>query len=266
MRISTFASGSSGNCTLVSTGSTHILIDAGISMRRIAANLARINLKPGDITGVLVTHEHKDHIGGIATMTKYHKIPLYAPPGVAAYLTQVTGTEGCMTQITVGESFCVGDTEIRAFHTPHDVPESVGYSILADQKFGFCTDLGHVTEEVVRGLEGSDIVMIEANHDLSMLQKGQYPYFLKQRILSDYGHLSNVESGKLALWLARHGTRGVILGHLSQENNLPKLALQTVSETLERGGYRPGKDLHLSFAPTITMHTLIAEGDDICLA
>ncbi|MGI6013717.1 MAG: MBL fold metallo-hydrolase [Oscillospiraceae bacterium] len=265
MRISTFASGSSGNCTLVSTGSTHILIDAGISMRRIAANLTCTGLKPADIAGVLVTHEHKDHINGIATMTKYHKIPLYAPPGVAACLARVPGAEQCIKQITPGEAFCIDDAEIRAFHTPHDVPESVGYSILADQKFGFCTDLGHVTEEVARGLEGSDIVMIEANHDLSMLRQGRYPYFLKQRILSDHGHLSNPDSGKLALWLAKHGTRAVILGHLSQENNLPTVALQTVSEVLQHGGCEPGKDLSLSLAPAAERHTLIAEGDTICL-
>ncbi len=265
MRISTFASGSSGNCTLVSTGDTHILIDAGISMRRITANLTQMQLKPGDISGVLVTHEHKDHISGIATMTKYHGLPLYAPPGVAACLAQIPGAARCIREIAPGEAFGIGDAEIRAFHTPHDVPESVGYSILADQKFGFCTDLGHITDEVANGLEGSDVVMIEANHDLSMLKQGRYPYFLKRRILSDYGHLSNVESGKLALWLARHGTRGIILGHLSQENNRPSVAMQTVSEALQDGGYEPGKDLSLSLAPVAALHTLTAERDTICL-
>lgn len=265
MRISTFASGSSGNCTLVSSGDTHILIDAGISMRRIKTSLDQLQLKPCDIAGVLVTHEHRDHICGIATMTKYHRIPLYAPPGVAAALSQIPGAAQCITEITPGESFGVGDAEIRAFHTPHDVPESVGYSICADQRFGFCTDLGHVTEEVAYALEGSDIAMIEANHDLSMLRQGNYPYFLKQRILSDYGHLSNPESGKLALWLAKHGTRGIILGHLSQENNQPSIALQTVTEALQRGGYESGKNISLSLAPAAALHSLTAEEDTICL-
>lgn len=256
MHITTLASGSSGNCTLVSAGGTHILVDAGISMKRIGAGLQAMGLRPADINGVLVTHEHTDHVCGLATMTKYHKIPIYAPRTVANYLRRtIAGVEDYLHTVTPGEPFGVGAAELLAFHTPHDAPESVGYRIDADIRFGLCTDLGHVTDEVLDALTGVDAAVIESNHDEEMLRYGTYPYYLKRRILSDNGHLSNERAGQLAVHLAQGGAGQLILGHLSRENNLPALALQTVTAALSGAGLAPA----VSVAPAAERLTVTLE-------
>ena len=232
MRLVTFASGSTGNCALVSAGG-HILIDAGISLRRIRSHLSLSGLTPENISGVLITHEHSDHINGLAMLVKYHKIPVYAPAAVAVFLRgSIPGIDACLREIEPDEAFSLGDMNIRAFPTPHDARKSVGYRIEGDAVFGFATDMGHVTEEVVSGLSGADAALIEANHDVDMLLGGPYPAYLKRRVLSDRGHLSNEEGAALALRLACSGTRSIILGHLSRENNTPSLALRTVREVL----------------------------------
>lgn len=232
MRLVTFASGSTGNCALISAGG-HILIDAGISLRRIRANLSLSGLTPEDVSGVLITHEHSDHISGLAMLVKYHKIPVYAPAAVAGFLRgSIPGIDACLNEIVPGEAFSLGGMNIRAFPTPHDARQSVGYRIESGAVFGFATDMGHVTEEVVSGLLGADAAVIEANHDADMLLGGPYPAYLKQRVLSGRGHLSNEDSAALALRLAESGTRTIILGHLSRENNTPALALRTVRQAL----------------------------------
>ena len=264
MHITTLASGSSGNCTLVSAGGTHILVDAGISMKRIGGGLAALGLRPGDLGGVLVTHEHTDHVCGLATMTKQHRIPIYAPRTVANYLRRtIAGVEDYLHIITPGEPFGIGDAVLRAFPTPHDAPESVGYRMDADIRFGFCTDLGHVTDEVLAALEGVDAAVIEANHDEEMLRYGSYPYFLKRRILSDSGHLSNASAGRLAVQLARSGASRLILAHLSRENNLPDLALQAVTGALAEAGFSPA----VSVAPAASAQTVtVTRGSAACSA
>ncbi len=244
MKVSVFASGSSGNCLLLSSGDTNILIDAGISMRRVEAALAQTGHTMREIGGVLITHEHSDHISGLRMLLKYYHVPVYAPRTVAARLRgMLPEIDGCLQVIPVGESFLLGQLFIRAFHTPHDTDESVGYRVEGDGIFALATDMGCVTDEVLEGLAGADTVLIESNHDEEMLRYGPYPVYLKRRILSDHGHLSNDTCALLALKLAQSGTERIILGHLSRENNTPMRALDTV-----RGGLE-GCEVQLYCAP-----------------
>lgn len=244
MKLSVFASGSSGNCLLLSDHNTHILIDAGISMRRIQAFLLRAGLFWRDIDGVLITHEHSDHISGLETLARRTEIPVYAPHTVAnRLLGRMPALADKLRIIPVGEGFDVGELCVMAFHTPHDTDESVGYRVEGDSVFALATDMGCVTDEITAGLLGADAVLIESNHDLQMLRDGPYPFPLKRRILSDRGHLSNDECGKLSRLLADSGTGTIVLGHLSRENNRPSLALQTVSAALA------DRDVNLFCAP-----------------
>jgi phosphoribosyl 1,2-cyclic phosphodiesterase len=238
MRVVTFASGSSGNCTLLSVDDTHVLIDAGISMRRIKTQLGALGLTPLDLSGVFVTHEHRDHIAGLQTMIKSWEIPIFAPRTVANHLRwTVVGVDRVLREIPVGEIYPFLNLSVRAFLTPHDTDMSVGYRVeTADGIFAFSTDMGTVTEDVLNGLTGADIAVIEANHDVDMLRYGGYPYFLKQRILSDHGHLSNDCCAELAVHLAQTGTGRIILGHLSRENNTPVAALSKVRQALDAEG------------------------------
>lgn len=231
MRVRVFASGSSGNCLLLSCGNTHILIDAGISKRRVEQSLAPTGISMRDIGGVLITHEHSDHISGLKMLLKYYAIPVYAPHTVANRLRGcLPEVEPCLHIIPVNESFSLGELRITAFHTPHDTDESVGYRVCGDSVFAIATDMGHVTEEVSAALTGADTVLIESNHDEDMLRYGPYPIYLKRRILSDSGHLSNASCAALARSLAESGTGRIILGHLSRENNSPSLALSAARE------------------------------------
>lgn len=234
MKIFVFASGSSGNCLLLSSGDTNILIDAGISMRRVVSALAQTGHTMEDIGGVLITHEHSDHISGLKMLVRHYGVPVYAPRTVANRLCgMLPEIEDCLRVITVGEPFPLGNVNISAFHTPHDTDESVGYRIEGGGIFALATDMGHVTDEVEQALSGADTVLIESNHDEEMLRYGPYPVYLKRRILSDRGHLSNACCALLARRLAEMGTGRIILGHLSRENNRPERALATAKAALE---------------------------------
>lgn len=233
MRITVFASGSSGNCLLVESGNTRLLIDAGISVRRITKSLSHLCLTWRDIDGVLITHEHSDHISGLKTLVHMHPVPIFAPRTVAARLFgMVPGIEEQLHVIPVGEVFPIGAVRIRAFHTPHDTDESVGYRIEGEAVFALSTDMGCVTDEILQGLSGADAVLLEANHDVDMLSYGPYPVALKRRILSPHGHLSNPDCARLAAALAVQGTSMFLLGHISKENNRPELAERAVREAL----------------------------------
>lgn len=234
MRICIFASGSGGNCLLVSDKKTNILIDAGISARRVENALVTAGLAADDIGGVFVTHEHSDHVKGLPQLVKKRGIPVFAPRTVAARMLGAMPTlEGKMNIIPVGESFLFGDLTIYAFHTMHDTDESVGYVIEGSGSFGIATDTGCISEEIASALAGVGTVVIESNHDVQMLRDGPYPFYLKKRILSDNGHLSNDDCACFARSLAESGTEQIILGHLSRENNRPGIALETVGAALE---------------------------------
>jgi len=234
MRLCVFASGSSGNCALVSSGNTHLLLDAGISYRRIKENLALSGVRPEALSAVLITHEHTDHIAGLATMLKQCGVFVYAPAGAAGSIRRsIPDAPGRVLDLPPEETLCFDALSVRAFPTVHDAAGSVGWRISdGETTFALATDTGCVTEEIRAGLRGADTVLIEANHDPELLRCGPYPVHLKRRILSERGHLSNADCGALAAELADSGTRRFILGHLSRENNTPAIALRTVRAAL----------------------------------
>ncbi|NLM83633.1 MAG: MBL fold metallo-hydrolase [Clostridiales bacterium] len=250
MKICTLASSSSGNCALISHGKTHILIDAGISLRRITKSLKALGVAPGELAAVLVTHEHTDHISGIKMLVKYHAVPIFATEGAAAGILEcVPEAEPLIRRIRAGAGFSVGEMDVLSFRTPHDTPESVGYRFYAGGRtLAFATDCGCLTKELVDGTRGADLAVIEANHDVEMLKNGRYPEFLKRRVLSSRGHLSNDDCGRLAVLLGQAGTRQVVLAHLSRENNTPQAAHDTVAAALRGAGAEAG-DVQIGLAP-----------------
>jgi len=251
MTVWTLASSSSGNCTIVSHGDTHLLIDAGISLRRIREGLKSLGLSPDELTGVLVTHEHSDHIGGIEMLVKYHKTPVFASCGSGyGICCALPGADPFVNCFEAGISFELGDITVSSFRTPHDAIESVGFRLVAGgSTLVYATDLGSLTDEVIDAASGADTALIEANHDKEMLKNGPYPPFLKRRILSARGHLSNNDCGKLAAKLALSGTRILQLSHLSCENNTPGLARKTVEAALCKHMIEIGRDVVLDVAP-----------------
>jgi phosphoribosyl 1,2-cyclic phosphodiesterase len=235
MKLTVFASGSAGNCCLVQGGGRSVLIDAGISAKRIRDSLARAGLTPASLDGILITHEHTDHIKGLSVLLRNTPVPVYAPGTVADYLHEaVPGVKPYIQHLYPEEPLALEGMIIIPFSTSHDTAQSVGYRVEADgQALGLATDTGCITGPMLRWLTGVDIALIEANHDVEMLRSGPYPPDLKRRILSDRGHLSNGECTWLAAVLARSGTKHIVLGHISRENNVPGLALRTVSRGLE---------------------------------
>ena len=256
MRIVTFASGSTGNCCLVSDGGVNVLIDAGISARRIVQGLGVLGLAPQDVCGVLITHEHSDHISGLPVLVKRTGMRIFAPSELGEVLRRVKPElSESIDYIPPDGGLCVGDVRITAFPTPHDASASFGYRIEGSEVFAFATDTGHISDELLEGLQGADTVVIEANHDKVMLKNGPYPPLLKQRVLSKHGHLSNDDCAKLACLLADSGTRQIILGHLSQQNNTPEAAETAVSEALS------GRNVKIYTAPANKLlEVLIGDG------
>lgn len=243
-------SGSSGNCLLVQNDSTKILIDCGVSGKNAAALLAQTGVDIGEIDAVLVTHEHMDHVSGVGVLSRRHRIPVYANEKTWRAMPSSVGQvpHECVKVIREPQ-FAVGTLEISSFSTPHDAASPCGYAICSDnKKITVATDTGHIDRQLSSQFKDSDFAFIEANHDVHMLLNGTYPEQLKRRILSDFGHLSNQGAGELAAVLVQNGTRKIMLGHLSNQNNIPHLALQTVSETLQQLGIQPGQDVSLGVA------------------
>ena len=251
LQLCTLASGSSGNSLLVSDGATHILVDAGISCRRITTALRELGVDPADLSAVLITHEHTDHLSGLTTLTKQRKIPVYASRGTGLQLCyRIAFLEELLHPFTPGASFSIGSIDVESFPTPHDAAESAGYALSAGgRKAAVVTDLGHVTAAVEAGIRGANLLVAEANHDVEWLCSGPYPYFLKDRILGDRGHLSNEAGAALACSAVAAGASAVILAHLSHENNTPERARQVVGDSLKRMGAIPGRDVLLDVAP-----------------
>jgi phosphoribosyl 1,2-cyclic phosphodiesterase len=247
-RFCTFASGSSGNAALFSDGMTHILIDAGISCRRITQCLAEMGITPRDVSAVVLTHGHGDHVCGMGTLAKRLPVPVYCTAATTNALTNLARTR-CVP-VTPDEPFTVGGIEVLPFATPHDVPGSVGYFFRAG---GFAaavaTDLGHVPPSLPSLLAQADLLMIEANHDPERLRTGPYPRFLKRRIAGDYGHLSNEACAELVGIALAGRVRRVVLAHLSEENNRPELAYRTVEAVVAAEGFAAGQEYELYVAP-----------------
>ena len=233
MRICSIASGSSGNCIYVGSDNTHVIIDAGISGKRIEEGLNRIGLSTGDLDAILITHEHSDHVASIGVLSRKYGIPMYATAGTIEgimnqkYLGTVDAS--LFNEVKAENDFSIEDLLIRPVEVSHDALEPVAYRIAyGDRSVGVCTDLGTYNEKTIEGFSGVDVLFLEANHDVNMLQVGRYPYYLKQRILSDKGHLSNENCGRLLCRLLHDDMRSIVLGHLSAENNLAELAYEAV--------------------------------------
>ncbi len=251
IRFCSLYSGSSGNCLFISSGSTRILIDAGLSCKKITEALNSIGESPQDIDALLITHEHSDHIRGVGTFSKRFGVPVYANystwAAMEAYVENVSA-ENRVSFVT-GEKFGVGDIEIEAFNIPHDAVEPVGYNFYINgRKITTATDIGHVNKNLLSSIENSELILLESNHDVELLKVGPYPWHLKRRILSDVGHLSNEMAGKVVAYLASKGTKRFLLGHLSRENNFPELAYQTVCNALRERNIRIGSDIFLDVA------------------
>ena len=251
LELCTLASGSSGNSLLVTDGRTHVLVDAGISCRRICTGLKELGVEPTELAGVLITHEHSDHISGLTTLTKQLRLPVYASPGTGRQLCyRIAFLEELLRPVAPGEGFSIGGLAIESFPTSHDAAESVGYALSAGgRKAAVGTDLGYGTGAVLRGIRGADLLVAEANHDVEWVQSGPYPYHLKARILGDRGHLSNEAGAELAWTAVEGGARTVVLAHLSHENNTPARAHEVVRGVLERRGAAVGRDVALEVAP-----------------
>lgn len=236
--IRTLASGSSGNAALFSCGETHLLIDMGISCRRICQSLAALDLTPDDLNGVFITHEHTDHIGGLATYIKKYHTPIYCTPAVSRQLCyRLAGIEPLLRPAELGESVSFGGVDLDILPTSHDCAESAACHFrTAAGRVGYLTDTGYIPDKTGERLLGADILVLESNHDVDMLRAGPYPFPLKKRILGIQGHLSNVVAAEYAAASVRAGTKTLLLAHLSDENNTPRRALETVGQALMAAG------------------------------
>jgi phosphoribosyl 1,2-cyclic phosphodiesterase len=240
LRVVSLFSGSKGNCTLIDTGCTRLLIDAGGSAKAICEALAKVGYCLSDIDAVFVTHEHGDHTCGLATLVKKHPVPVHMTETSARALSLSDGSPLWEHLVTHNGEFTLAlseDCRVEAFLAPHDSVCCVGYRVTCGSvSVGIATDLGYVTQRVYDRLRGCEAVVLEANHDRDMVRNGSYPASLKQRILSGGGHLSNDDCAEVAGALARSGTRAILLAHLSKENNTPSCALDTVKQAVDKYG------------------------------
>ena len=240
MDFCSIASGSSGNCTYTGTDHTALLVDAGVSARQIEKGLKSIDRTATDIDGILVTHEHSDHIKGLGVLSRRYGIPIYGTKGTLNAIANCSslGTidAGLYREIHVDEDFQVGDVTVHPFEIPHDAAQPSAYRISHEEtSVAVVTDLGVFSDYIIENMKGLDAVLLEANHDIRMLQAGPYPYYLKQRILGTHGHLSNENAGRLLCRVLHDNLKHIFLGHLSKENNYDALAYETVCMEVTMG-------------------------------
>lgn len=264
MEFGSIASGSSGNCLYIGGGGAKVLVDAGISAKRVVAGLNSLGADGSGIDALLITHEHSDHISGIGVLSRKFHMPIYATGGTIAEIKKSKSLGAIEPElfhvITPGMGFQIKDLVVRPFSIPHDARDPVSYTFKEnDKKIGIVTDLGYYNKDIIDPLEGSDLLYIEANHDIHMLQVGPYPYYLKQRILGNRGHLCNEVAGQLICSLLHDRLKHIVLGHLSKENNYPELALETVSlEVNMNSATYKTNDFEMMVAPRDTASRLIA--------
>lgn len=238
MQLYSIASGSSGNCIYVGTKESSILIDAGISMKRIREGLEAQKMSLEGIQAIFITHEHTDHISGLGPVLRKVPIPVYATAETISAIWEKGNMNGVSEElfhaVAVENPISLCDMDILPVSISHDAANPVCYTVQSKgKKIGVATDMGCYTTELVEHLKDCDSLLLEANHDINLLQVGSYPYSLKMRILGERGHLSNDASARLIQEILHPGLQHVVLGHLSQENNFPELAYQTVSYELE---------------------------------
>ena len=245
-------SSSKGNATFIGSKTAGILIDAGVSCKRLVDGLAMGDIDIKAVKAVFITHEHSDHIAGLLVLTKNFNIPVYAQDKT---LISIISKNKISSKVECGiiddNGIYIGDYYIKCFNTFHDTEQSCGYCIHTpdDKKISVCTDLGVISQEVRSSIIGSDFVLLESNYDKQMLKTGGYPYYLKKRIESDHGHLCNEDSAIMVKELVESGTSRIVLGHLSQENNTPSKALECSLKELSQ--YKRDSDYILDVAPVV---------------
>lgn len=232
MKISLLASGSKGNSILVESGRTKVLVDAGLSAKELRKRLGCVGVEAESLSALLITHEHSDHVRGLGPLIRQLQIPVYLQTDLARKLPDV-GKQECVCEFSEGEEFRVNDFAVRPFAVTHDALAPVAFTLESEEgKVGVATDLGVATRLVTECLRGCRALIVETNHDEEMLRDGPYPWALKQRVRSSHGHLSNRAGGDLLQQLLWDGLEAVFLGHLSETNNCPQLALAAVDRVM----------------------------------
>ncbi len=262
VKLCTLCSGSSGNAVYVEADETKILIDCGIAGKAASDRLCSIGVDPSELSAILVTHEHIDHIRGVGVMSRRFNLPIYASAGTWNGMIETIGniSHEKIHYIAADTPFSVGDAVIFPFATSHDANESLGFTVSNGKKcVSLATDLGTVDKYIYDNVKGSDLMVLEANHDEQMLKYGPYPARLKQRISSDWGHLSNKLCGALCgRLLSEDGSeKKIILGHLSNENNTPAKAFDTVKRSVEYAGGKLNQDIFISVADRYSPSTVL---------
>lgn len=264
MNLCAIASGSSGNCIYVGSEKTHLLVDVGISKKRVEEGLESLELKASELDGILITHEHSDHISGLGVFSRKYGVPIYGTKGTLDAIKNYKGLgkvdESLFHVISPDSDFQIDDITVEATTTWHDAADPVCYSFSNESgKVVVATDMGNYDEYLLRKLRNANVLFIEANHDIQMLQVGPYPYYLKQRILGNYGHLSNERAGQLIRALLHEKVKAIVLGHLSKENNLAELAYETVNLELLGNEYSNDiRDFNLQVANRDIVSQLVA--------
>lgn len=244
-------SGSSGNSTYLSCGQTKILIDVGVSCKRIVEALSMLDVRASQLSGIVITHEHVDHIKGISVLSRKYDIPVYANEKTWEAMERLIDPIDSknMRVFFTGADFFIKDVCVHPFSIPHDAVDPVGYSFSAKgKKVSIATDMGCMTKEILEAVSYSDLLIIEANHDVDMLTAGRYPYNLKRRILSAKGHLSNEACAEALVKLYGTNVKRVLLGHMSKENNAAEIAFCTIESILNENGIIEGKDMFIDIA------------------
>lgn len=250
-KVCVLSSGSCGNSVYIEAGETRVLVDSGLSGKKIEDSLMEIGVEACQLNAVLVTHEHRDHTAGVGVLCRRYGMPLYATEATFTGMKPITGDIPCdlIRPINKHIEFEINDIKVRPFQIPHDAADPIGYSFhFGTKKITLATDIGHMNRPLLSELGGSDMLILEANHDRKMLIQGSYPWFLKKRILGMRGHLSNVEAGMTIARVAGGNRPQVVLAHMSEHNNMPDLAYDTVREILDKSGIRVEKDVSLSLA------------------
>lgn len=251
-RFCTLCSSSSGNSTYIGYSGGGILVDAGTNAKQLTLAMERVGLEPCNINAIFITHEHSDHIGALRVFASRYNIPVYASAGTLNAIEKAGHLKGDFESFIMPENGAeVHGMEIKSFRTSHDSAESCGYTVTLpdERRISVVTDTGIITQDIMDKVTGSDLILLESNHDKKMLDVGPYPYYLKQRILSDKGHLSNEACAKAACHFINTGTTRLVLGHLSRENNTGELAFDKTNISLGEMGAVDGIDYLLSVAP-----------------
>lgn len=255
MRLCPLCSGSSGNSTYIGVSESHgVLIDVGRSTKQIESLLKQNNIDVNTIKAIFITHEHIDHVSGVRVFAKKYGVKVYGSEGtINALISKGIIPENSEYEVLYNQKVDLNFMSVKPFYTSHDCSQGMGYVIenAEGRKSAICTDLGYISEDVKTSVTGCESVLIESNHDVMMLQNGPYPYYLKRRILSEKGHLSNDTCSEFLPQLVNSGAKNIVLSHLSEKNNIPELARQTAIYNLNKNSMKENVDFSLSIAPKL---------------